>query len=169
MSVNFLWMQCRGRVMGVDNRLPIDLPPDLKHFREKTKNQIVVMGRKTWETLPPKYHDPASGRKNYVLTSGKGDNVVDATVIHDLPGFLKEHADRDVWVIGGSEVLNQFLHYADYLHVTEVGMTVLESGQKHYAPEVTQQYWSVIKSTPNEYRMKSGRTVFYTFRTYKRK
>jgi dihydrofolate reductase len=70
-SVNLIWAQARGGVIGAAGRLPWHLPEDLKLFREATAGSTVVMGRHTWESLPERFR-PLPGRTNVVLTSDPG-------------------------------------------------------------------------------------------------
>lgn len=171
MSVNFIWMQCRNRVIGVDGQLPVHITGDLKQFREKTQGSIVVMGRKTWESLPERYHDPLAKRINIVLTTQRNYHPEhNATVIHDLPTFLKENVGRDIWIAGGAEIYFQFMCLADQLHVTDVDMTIFPKGVVCTAPTIDPQQWSLSRrSAPFKQRLPNGREVNYTFKVYNRK
>lgn len=103
--------------IGKDNALLCHLPADLKHFKELTMGYPVVMGRKTWESLPKK---PLPGRTNYVITSS---NTIDqAIVIHDVKDVLNM-IDREFFVIGGASVYQQFLPYAHKLYITRIHHT----------------------------------------------
>ena len=68
MSVQLIWAQARDRVIGADGKLPWRLPEDMALFRELTTGGTVVMGRRTWESLPERFR-PLPGRTNVVLTS----------------------------------------------------------------------------------------------------
>ena len=67
MALNLIFARARNGVIGKDNTLPWHLPEDLAHFKQTTLGQPVVMGRKTWESLPPKFR-PLPGRTNIVVT-----------------------------------------------------------------------------------------------------
>jgi dihydrofolate reductase len=120
-SVALVWAQARDRVIGASGGLPWHLPEDLKLFRALTTGSTVVMGRRTWESLPERFR-PLPGRTNVVLTS---DPSWAAEGAHRA-GSVAEVLDRaePVWVIGGGAVYAAFLPHADRLVVTDVDVTV---------------------------------------------
>jgi len=132
----------------------------------------VIMGRKTWESLPEKYHDPASGRKNFVLTSNREYQVpAGVAVIHDLVAFFKECANEEVWVIGGADLFNQFQYWADFIYITDVAYTVIspDGKVKTLAPQLSGDYWQLKTSKSLDHRLPTGRIIDYKFLVYKRK
>ena len=119
-TVRLVWAQAAGGVIGSAGALPWHLPEDLKLFRALTLGSTVVMGRRTWDSLPPRAR-PLPGRRNVVLSrtlDGAGTGA-DATVLPSAEAVLAEH--RDVWVIGGGEVYAAFLPHAQEAVVTQVG------------------------------------------------
>ena len=120
MALNLIFARARNGVIGKDNTLPWYLPEDLAHFKQTTLGQPVVMGRKTWESLPPKFR-PLPGRTNIVVTRQSGWQAEGALVAHTLEEAL-EHcpADPQVWVIGGAEVYAQAMPLAARAVVTEI-------------------------------------------------
>lgn len=110
----------RGGVIGIDNRLPWHLPEDMKFFRETTRGKPVIMGRKTWESLPDAFR-PLPGRLNIVVTRNAGYEASGATVVSGLPAALAAAGDADIaFVIGGAELFRQSLPQADRLVLTEI-------------------------------------------------
>lgn len=108
--------------IGKDGDLPWPKnQDDLKWFKECTENSMVVMGRKTWESLPRK---PLPNRRNVVVSRNLEDtNIVGApTVVHpdDLKMFLAIQS-MPVWIIGGSQLLESCLPYIDELWFNDVG------------------------------------------------
>jgi dihydrofolate reductase len=103
--------------------MPWHLPEDLKHFRELTGADPVVMGRRTWESLPERYR-PLPGRANIVVTRQQGFDAPGATVVHSLNDALTGHDDATAWVIGGAELYGQALPLADRVEVTEIDLAV---------------------------------------------
>jgi len=101
-SVNLIWAQSANGVIGADGQLPWRIPEDLAHFRMLTDGGTVVMGRATWESLPPRFR-PLPGRRNVVLTRQQDWSAPGAVVAHTLDEALTS-ADGDVWVIGGASV-----------------------------------------------------------------
>ncbi|MAK65052.1 MAG: dihydrofolate reductase [Maricaulis sp.] len=116
----------RGRngVIGAEGDLPWRLSSDLKHFKATTKGKPVIMGRKTWESLPFK---PLPGRTNVVVTRQAGYAAEGAQVFTDLDaalaaGSAAAQADGvdEVFVIGGAQIYAEALHKADRLYLTDV-------------------------------------------------
>ena len=109
----------RNGVIGMDNRLPWQLPADLKHFRELTTGHAVLMGRKTWESLPAKFR-PLPGRGNIVVTRNGAFRAEGATVATSLPEAVAAASGDEAFVIGGAELYKAALPLADRLQLTEI-------------------------------------------------
>ena len=110
----------RGGVIGRGNALPWHLPADLRHFRETTRGAPVIMGRRTWESLPERFR-PLPGRRNIVVTRQAGLRAEGAEVAADLPGALALVAGAErAFVIGGAELYAAALPLADELELTEI-------------------------------------------------
>ncbi|AZU98900.1 putative dihydrofolate reductase [Bacillus phage pW2] len=112
---------CVDMGMGIgdeNNSLLFDLPSDRKYFRQKTKKKIVVMGRKTWESLPKR---PLDQRENYVLTRDKDYVAEGATVIHSIDDIVELGKGKtEVFVMGGGELYKEMMPLADKLYMTHV-------------------------------------------------
>lgn len=113
----------KDRVIGDNNDLLWHLPDDLKRFKRLTSGHPVIMGRKTWESLPEKYR-PLPGRVNIVVTSLQGYPAEGAIVAHSFPEALshaKEAAgSEEIFVIGGGEMYRAALAFASRLYLTLV-------------------------------------------------
>ncbi|MGM9491049.1 dihydrofolate reductase [Ideonella sp. YS5] len=112
----------RNGVIGRDNRLLWQLPEDLKHFRAATMGAPVIMGRKTWQSLPERFR-PLPGRRNLVLSRQAGYEAPGAEVVADLDTALalaRAGGAPRVFVIGGEQIYRQALPLADELLLTEV-------------------------------------------------
>ena len=120
-GVALIWAQARGGALGLDGRLPWRLPEDLALFRERTTGSTVVMGRRTWESLPERFR-PLPGRTNVVLTRDPGWTAEGARRAGSVAEALE--APGPLWVIGGGEVYAQFLPHAGQLVVTDVDLAV---------------------------------------------
>jgi dihydrofolate reductase len=116
-----VWAQARDGVIGAGGGLPWRLPEDLALFRELTTGSTVVMGRRTWESLPVRFR-PLPGRTNVVLTSDRRWSEEGARRAESVEQVLAEHGS--LWVIGGGAVYAAFLPYADRLVVTDVDTVV---------------------------------------------
>jgi dihydrofolate reductase len=112
----------RNRVIGRDGDLPWHLPTDMKRFRELTSGGTVVMGRKTYESLPERFR-PLPNRRNLVLSRDPGYSAPGAEVFPDLASALAAAGD-DVFVIGGGATYAEALSVADRVYATEIDADV---------------------------------------------
>lgn len=113
--IGLVWAQSANGVIGRGGTLPWHLPEDMKHFSSLTAGSTVLMGRRTWESLPPRFR-PLPGRRNLVLSRTPQEG---AQTFPDLAQALAA-ASGDVWVIGGSAVYRAALPLADRIVVTEI-------------------------------------------------
>lgn len=133
--IGLIWAQGPGGVIGRDNAIPWRIPEDMKHFREITAGSAVLMGRRTWESLPERFR-PLPGRRNLVLSRTPQEG---AETFSSLEKALADVVG-DVWVMGGSAVYAATLPFADRVEVTEV-REVFEGDT--YAPVVDREPVSV--------------------------
>ena len=103
-------------VIGRDNQLPWHIPGDLKRFKALTMGSVMVMGRKTFDSLP----GLLPGRRHVVLTRDAGWQADGAEVAHDVAGALALAGDEPVSVIGGAAIFALFEPIADRIELTEV-------------------------------------------------
>lgn len=119
----------RDGIISINDKLPWHIPEDLLRFKKMTEGNIVIMGRKTYESLPPK-HRPLKNRMNVVLTrepekytdeNAKYDNLLFTTMekVFDLE-LTKKSQDKKIFIIGGSEIYALFLPYCSVIHITRV-------------------------------------------------
>ncbi|WP_265522605.1 dihydrofolate reductase [Oerskovia flava] len=139
--IGVVWAQARdgaGRpVIGAGGTMPWHLPEDLAHFRRLTSGHPVVMGRRTWDSLPPRFR-PLPGRTNVVVTRQAGwvpdagpaptqsavPVVVAGSVDVALARAEESAAHGEVWVVGGAQVYAATLALADRCVVTEIDAVV---------------------------------------------
>lgn len=121
MRLNLIYARAANGVIGKDNALPWHLPEDMAHFKRMTSGCPVVMGRKTWDSLPPKFR-PLPGRRNIVVTRQAGWQADGAEPAGSLPEAMALCADAaDVWVIGGAQIYAEAAPLAHRAVVTEIG------------------------------------------------
>ena len=161
MTVALIWAQARNRVIGADGALPWHLPEDMALFRRLTTGSTVVMGRRTWESLPERFR-PLPGRRNVVLTSDPGWSADGAEPAASVGQVLAEH--DSVWVIGGGAVYGAFLPHADRLVVTDVDVAV--DGDT-WAPGLGPE-WQRVERTPDEGWSPSSSGLRYAVSEYVR-
>ena len=124
MQINLIWAQARNRVIGKDGTMPWHVPEDLAHLKRTTIGYPVIMGRKTWDSIPAKFR-PLPGRTNVVLTRQNDWQASGAQRASDLREallFCEQLPDKPaaVWVIGGAQIYAQALPLAHLAVVTEI-------------------------------------------------
>jgi dihydrofolate reductase len=158
-TVGLIWAQSTSGVIGRDGGIPWHLPEDLARFKEITMGHPVVMGRLTWESLPPKVR-PLPGRKNIVLTRQPDYLAAGAGVVTNLDDAL---GDEETWVIGGERVYTLALARATRCEVTEVEIELHRQDADAVAP-VLGEAWV---GTTGDW-LTSGSGLRYRFHSYQR-
>lgn len=105
--------------IGKKGKLLVSIPEDQKLFRQETMGKVIVMGRKTLESLPG--GQPLYGRRNVVLTHDEKFSKKGVEVFHSLEetlDFFSQFPTEDIFIVGGSMIYEQFLPYCDTAHVT---------------------------------------------------
>ena len=129
----------RNGVIGRDGGLPWHISSDLKRFKEITMGKPVIMGRKTWESLP---RTPLPGRRNIVITRDPGYGAEGAEVVASAAAALTLcNEEPEVSIIGGGEIYRLFWPLADRLYLTEVDMAV--DGDTHF-PAADPSHWREV-------------------------
>jgi dihydrofolate reductase len=139
MQLCLIWAQARNRAIGRENTLPWRLPEDLQHFKATTIGCPVIMGRKTFESLP---NGALPGRENIVVTRNPAVfNAPGARAVASLEEALAAvgHVER-AFVIGGAELYALALPYADWLFVTEIDIDVPSADA--FAPEIPLSFFT---------------------------
>ncbi len=149
--------------IGKSNNLPWHLPADLKHFRQLTTGHAVVMGKRTFESLPK---GPLPNRKNIVLTSimseGVNKGYFEADSLEDAV-FLCEHEEK-VFIMGGATVYSQCIDKVDSMYITWVhGSFTADT----FFPEFNFDEW--LEISREDFDADSMNPYPYTFSVYERK
>jgi dihydrofolate reductase len=121
MTVSLIWAEAHDRVIGVDGGIPWRIPGEQALFKQRTMGSTVVMGRATWDSLPPRWR-PLPGRRNVVLTRDPAWAADGAETAASIDEVLERYPD--VWVIGGAGVYAAFLPHADLVVRTEIDLAV---------------------------------------------
>ena len=120
MNINMIFARSANGVIGNNNALPWHLPEDLAHFKKLTLGCPVIMGRKTWESLPPRFR-PLPGRTNVVITRQADWHAAGAQSAGSLTDALAIcKAASDVWIIGGAQIYAQAEPLASRIEVTQI-------------------------------------------------
>ena len=148
MNLNLIFARAANGVIGAANTIPWHLPEDMAHFKARTLGAPVIMGRKTWDSLPPRFR-PLPGRSNIVVTrqadwqaEPASDQVLRAASLSEALE-LGRNLSQDVWVIGGAQIYAQALPLADAVEVTEIGRDFEGDA---FAPELDEQWQAVSRS-----------------------
>jgi dihydrofolate reductase len=137
--VSLIVAMAKNGVIGCDNRLPWRLPADLAHFKRITMGKPMVMGRKTWESLP----GLLPGRRHIVVTRDKNYQAEGCTLVHSLEQALEVAGEvPEVMVVGGGTVYKEMLPRADRLYLTLVNVEV--EGDARF-PEIDYADWRELR------------------------
>lgn len=160
--------------IGYQGQLLEHLPPDMRHFKELTMGNIVIMGRKTWDSLPVK---PLVNRHNVIISKSIPETKLPQIITdREVPvTFLqmnsliqnwekvKRFSNKDIFIIGGGEIYKQLLSYCDRVYVTKI-----EKSHKDvdtYFPNLDDSNEWTINTCTDSYEYNG---MYYAFLTYKR-
>ncbi|HKK42413.1 MAG TPA: dihydrofolate reductase [Bacteroidales bacterium] len=147
--------------IGKDNDLLWNIPEDMKRFKSLTMGNTVIMGKKTWESLPRK---PLPGRKNIVLTDTPGEYINMAVTAYSIEDALSKcEKGEEIFVIGGGSVYRQFMPLADRLYITHVQSS---SPADVFFPEIDSGIWE--KVSVEEFGISKTNSVPYSYVIYER-
>ncbi|MFT4201716.1 dihydrofolate reductase [Gordonia sp. (in: high G+C Gram-positive bacteria)] len=135
--IQLIWAQAHDRAIGRDNTIPWRVPEDMARFKELTIGHPVIMGRKTWDSLPPRFR-PLPGRRNIVVTRDDewtGDGAVRARTVDEALVLAEGEA---VSVIGGAEIYRATMGRATDLRITEIDVEV--PGADAFAPAIGDEW-----------------------------
>jgi dihydrofolate reductase len=159
MKIGLIYARSRGGVIGKDGVMPWHIPEDLAHFKKVTGGCPVVMGRKTWDSLPPRFR-PLPGRRNIVITRQPGWAAEGAERAGSLHDALAACGGAPmVWVIGGAQVYAQALPLADVVEATEIDADFAGDA---YAPQLGAPWEETAREAHT-----SATGLGYSFVTYK--
>lgn len=139
MTINLIWAQGRNREIGLNNGLPWSIPEDMAYFKRTTLGSVVIMGSKTFASLDK----PLPGRINVVLSRNTAPKQYDENVwtYNSIPMLLNDLKGKKAFVIGGSEIYETFMRFADRLYVTHIDD---EFEADAFAPLVDWASWNEI-------------------------
>ena len=160
MPLHLIYARAANGVIGKDNALPWHLPEDMAHFKQLTQGCAVIMGRKTWDSLPPRFR-PLPGRTNIVITRQSDWHAQGAQRAASLADAIAQcDNSQTTWVIGGAQVYAQALPLAHRVEVTEIAQNF--DGDAH-APLLGPQW---VESARSDHTSATG--LPFSFMTYVR-
>lgn len=158
MSVTLIAAMDRNRTIGIGNKLPWRLPAEMAFFTKSTLGKTVLMGRKTFESLPK----PLKDRRNVVLTRQNDFHPEGCEIIHSMEEALERMNDDELVVIGGADIYAQFLPYADKILLTEVDVEI--EGGDAFFPAFSESEWKLVESESRDSDEKNKYS--FTFQTF---
>ena len=148
--------------IGKDNELLWHISEDLKRFKRLTSGNTVIMGKKTWESLPRR---PLPGRKNIVLTDDPSECIHWSITAYSIEDALSKcEKEEEIFVIGGESVYRQFMPIADWLYITHVHR---KTPADVYFPEIDLSIWEVVEK--EEFKESKSNGIPYTYIIYERR
>jgi len=161
-TIALIWAQSVDGVIGRDGDMPWQLSEDQKYFRRITGKHPVVMGRRTWDSLPPRFR-PLPGRENLVVTRQRDWLGEGARSFPDVESAIAAGRDLDptVFVMGGGEIYRAATDLADTAYVTEIDIEVPDGDTA--APELDPRRWELSADEP---WLESANGLRYRFLKY---
>lgn len=150
-----------NNALGKDNALPWRLPLDFKHFKTITEGHHIIMGRKTFESLPAQL----TNRTHIVITRQENYNCEGCILVHDLQAAINSvPKGEDAYIVGGGEIYSMAIKIADKIELTRVHTTVEADA---FFPEIDPEQWKIDWQERHEKDEKHN--FAFTFQTFVRK
>jgi dihydrofolate reductase len=148
--------------IGKDNQLLWHLSEDLKRFKRITEGHNIIMGKRTYYSLPKR---PLAGRTNIILTDVAGEEIDGCPMAYSIDDIMNKcDENKENFIIGGGSVYKQFFPIAQKLYITKVHAT-FEADT--FFPEIDLATWKIIET--EEHKADEKHKFNYTFVTYQRK
>ena len=148
--------------IGKNNELLWHISEDLKRFKKLTSGNAVIMGKKTWESLPRR---PLPGRKNIVLTDDPNESIENSVTAYSIDDALDKCGPaEEIFIIGGGSIYRQFMPIADRLFITHVHK---KAPADIFFPEIDRSVWEIIEK--EEFKTDESNNIPYTYTIYERR
>jgi dihydrofolate reductase len=148
--------------IGRNNELLWHIPEDLKRFKKLTMGQCIIMGKKTWESLPRK---PLPGRTNIVITDIPGEKIEGSITAYSIEDALgKCVKGEEIFIIGGGSIYRQFMPLADRLYITHIHK---KSEADIFFPKIEESEWEPVEK--EEHNEELPGIPPYSYVIYRRK
>lgn len=124
----------KNNCIGKDGKIPWNLPEDMKRVRELTTGKVIIMGRKTWESIPEKFR-PLPNRTNAVITSHAQYKIPKGVEVYTtIQQAIDAHPQEDIFGFGGAGIYKEMINIADTLYLTHVDQEIPECNA--FFPEI---------------------------------
>jgi dihydrofolate reductase len=147
--------------IGKNNDLLWHIPEDLRRFKNLTMGKCIIMGKRTWESLPRK---PLPGRNNIVITDVPGECIDCSVTAYSIEDALSKCDDKEAFVIGGGSVYRQFMPIADRLYITHIH---LKAPADVWFPKIDMRKWRIAQK--EECISEDASRIQYSYVIYERK
>ena len=139
MQITLIAALAQNRIIGNANQIPWHIPEDFAFFKRYTTGKPIIMGRKTWDSLPRK---PLPNRRNIVITRQADWQADGAEAVHDFQATLQACAgEREAMIIGGAQIYAIALPFATDLRLTEIALAPAGDA---YFPEFSRDKWREV-------------------------
>ncbi|WNB17255.1 dihydrofolate reductase [Marivirga arenosa] len=166
MIISMIVARAINNAIGKDNDMIWHLPDDLKYFKDKTRNHHILMGRKNFDSLGEKFQ-PLPNRINIVITRNKEWERDGTIVFHNIEEgiqYAKENKEEELFIIGGGQIYEQGLQFADRLYITEVNAKFPDADA--FFPDFDKSNWKEVSS---EHHPTDEKHQFdFTYKVYER-
>ncbi len=149
MKISMIAAVAENLVIGKDNDLIWSLPDDMKFFKETTNGHVVIMGRKNFESLPPKWR-PLPNRTNIIITRNKDYDGLGSHVVSSIEESIevaRSTGENEAFIIGGGQIYSLGLEKADRMYITEIKASF--EGDAFY-PAWKKEDWKEVSRVPHE-------------------
>ena len=138
MTISLIAAIDQHRALGKAGKLLCHLPLDLKHFKQSTLNQSILMGRKTFESIGR----ALPNRENFILTRQKNLHIPGCICVNSLEEALSQIQHENLWVIGGAEIYTHCLPFAEKILLTQIEHAF--EGADTFFPELDSAQWKMV-------------------------
>lgn len=163
MTKSFVVAASENNVIGINNKLPWQLPNDLKFFKNTTWAMPIIMGRKTFESTGR----PLPGRTNIVITHQQDWKAEGVIVVNDMTAAIRAAEDTDAkeaFIIGGGEIYKQNILLVDKIYITRVHAVLIGDA---FFPEIDESQWQLLSNL--DFPADEKHKYAYSFQLWQRK
>lgn len=161
-KISIIVAAASNNAIGKDNDLLWHITRDLKRFKELTQGHYIVMGKKTYFSLPKR---PLPNRTSMIITDVRGEEIDGCLMAYSIEDAIsKMDSENENFIIGGGSIYNQFLQYADKIYLTRVNK---EFEADTFFPEFSLNEWKLVEKI--EVTSDTQNDFTYSFETYVRK
>ncbi|HRG90292.1 MAG TPA: dihydrofolate reductase [Chitinophagales bacterium] len=149
MKISIVVAMADNSAIGANGKLLWRLPKDMQYFKEVTWGHHVLMGRKTWDSIPPKF-SPLPGRVNIIVTRQKGyvsEGAIVVESVEDGIEIARRAGEQELMIIGGGEIYKQALPLTKKIYLTKVHHTFTDADT--FFPELDMEQWSTLNGEWN--------------------